>query len=233
MTAAADVFHVSSDACRVRVWSWPVRLTHWAIFLSVMVLSVTGFYLGRPFITVSGPARDHFVTGSVKVIHNYAAIVFSLSVLARIAWMFTRDRYANWRNFIPTTRKRWRHASDTFLFYSMLRKRPPPTVGHNALAGLTYVLVFVLYLLMIATGLAIYGTDAHVGSIMHWFGSWAPYFGGLQRARWIHHIGMWLLIGFIVHHVYSATLMSVFEKTGTVDSIFSGYKFVDHGEEDD
>jgi Ni/Fe-hydrogenase 1 B-type cytochrome subunit len=233
MTAAADVYDVPSHARRVRVWSWPVRITHWLIFLSVLVLSVTGIYLGRPFLIVSGPARDHFVMGTMKVIHFYAAIVFSVSVLARIAWMFARDRYANWRNFIPTTRKRLQHAIDTFLFYVMLRKRPPPTVGHNALAGLTYVFVFALYLLMIATGLAIYGADAHVSSVMHWFGSWAPLFGGLARARWIHHIAMWLLLGFVVHHVFSAMLMSAFEKTGTVDSIFSGYKFVDHEEKDD
>jgi Ni/Fe-hydrogenase 1 B-type cytochrome subunit len=53
-----------------------------------------------------------------------------------------------------------------------------------------------------------------------------PLFGGLQSARAIHHIGMWLLLGFAVHHVYSAILMSQVEANATVESIVSGYKFV-------
>ena len=34
-------------------------------------------------------------------------------------------------------------------------------------------------------------------------------------ARWIHHIVMWLLLGFTVHHVYSAVLVAIIEKNGT------------------
>jgi Ni,Fe-hydrogenase I cytochrome b subunit len=43
---------------------------------------------------------------------------------------------------------------------------------------------------------------------------------------------MWLLLGFFVHHVASAVLMSVVERKGTVESIFSGVKFITHGERD-
>jgi Ni/Fe-hydrogenase 1 B-type cytochrome subunit len=37
---------------------------------------------------------------------------------------------------------------------------------------------------------------------------------------------MWLLLGFAVHHVYSSVLMSTVEANATVESIFSGNKFV-------
>jgi Ni/Fe-hydrogenase 1 B-type cytochrome subunit len=37
---------------------------------------------------------------------------------------------------------------------------------------------------------------------------------------------MWLLLGFAVHHVYSSVLMSTVEKNATLESIFTGYKFV-------
>ena len=53
-----------------------------------------------------------------------------------------------------------------------------------------------------------------------------PLFGGPQSARWIHHVVMWLLWGFVAHHVYSAILMSQIEGNATMESIFSGYKFV-------
>ena len=34
-----------------------------------------------------------------------------------------------------------------------------------------------------------------------------------------------LLIGFAIHHVYSGLLVSIVERNGTMDSIFSGWKF--------
>ena len=37
---------------------------------------------------------------------------------------------------------------------------------------------------------------------------------------------MWLLLGFTLHHVYSAILVAAIEKNGTMDSIFAGYKWV-------
>src|SRR5208337_3282531 len=71
---------------RIYVWELPVRVTHWLIFFSVLILSATGYYLGDPFITVPGPAKDHFVMGTARAIHLYAAIVFTLAVLVRIYW---------------------------------------------------------------------------------------------------------------------------------------------------
>ena len=44
---------------------------------------------------------------------------------------------------------------------------------------------------------------------------------------------MWLLLGFAVHHVYSSVLMAFVEKTGTMDSIFTGYKSVPKRELDE
>ena len=37
---------------------------------------------------------------------------------------------------------------------------------------------------------------------------------------------MWTLWCFAVHHIYSAVLMSQVEANATVESIFSGHKFV-------
>jgi Ni/Fe-hydrogenase 1 B-type cytochrome subunit len=87
------------------------------------------------------------------------------------------------------------------------------------------VLVYGLCLLAIATGLALYSVSAH--SFMSGFSFLVPLVGGLQSARWIHHVVMWLLIGFAVHHVYSAILMSANECNATMESIFSGYKFIE------
>jgi Ni/Fe-hydrogenase 1 B-type cytochrome subunit len=212
------------SAERVYVWDVVVRATHWLIFGSTLVLAATGFYLGRPFL-VSGP----FVTGWVKVVHFYGAIVFTTAVLARIVWMFVGTPYARWSQLVPVARERRRDLWGTFKFYTFIRRDPPTAVGHNPLAGATYIVVFLLYLAMIATGFAIYAPDAAIGSPARLLAFLTPLLGGAQNARWLHHVGMWLLLGFMVHHVFSALLMSQTEKNGTLDSIFSGWKFVRRG----
>jgi Ni/Fe-hydrogenase 1 B-type cytochrome subunit len=215
-----------SDIVRVYVWEAPVRITHWLIALAIVLLSVTGLYIGHPFITVSGPAGQHFVMGWVKVIHGWTAWVFIGAVFVRIIWMFTGNKYAHWDKFIPVHRSRIRGFWPTVKFYLFALRKPPGFVGHNPVAGATYTLVFGLYFLAIATGLVLRGAGADVESPLRWFATWAPVFGGLQIARWIHHVVMWLLLGFAVHHVYSGVLMSTIEANATMESIFSGYKFV-------
>jgi Ni/Fe-hydrogenase 1 B-type cytochrome subunit len=88
------------------------------------------------------------------------------------------------------------------------------------------VLVFVLYLVMIATGLGMYATDTVAGSPVAWAKTLLPAFGGAEGARWTHHVTMWLLLGFVVHHLYSAVLTSAVERNGTIESIFTGTKWV-------
>jgi Ni/Fe-hydrogenase 1 B-type cytochrome subunit len=164
--------------------------------------------------------------GTMKVIHFYAAIVFTCAVVARIIWMFTGNKYARWDKFLSVYRTRQKGILPTVLFYSFLRDKPPAYVGHNPVAGSAYLLVFGLYLLAIGTGLVMHAPSAEVGSPLRWFASLAPLFGGFQIARWIHHVVMWLLLGFMLHHVYSAVLVAAIEKNGTIDSIVAGYKWV-------
>ena len=209
---------------RVYVWDAVVRLTHWLIALSIVVLSVTGIHLGHPFIGPSDvPGR--MVTANVRVIHLYAAIVFSLAVLVRLAWMFTGPPQARWHQFLPVTSTRMRDLVRTLSFYLFLRRSPPGGLGHNPLAGVAYLLVYGLCLVMIATGLGLHAPDAGV-SYMRQLGFLLALFGGAQTARLVHHVVMWLLIGFFAHHIWSTILMSIFERAGLVDSMVSGYKFI-------
>lgn len=216
----------STRRVQVYVWEVPVRVSHWLIALSIVVLSMTGFYIGHPYVTVPGPAGDAFFMGWVKVVHGYTAYVFIAAVLARIIWMFSGNKYARWDKFLPVHPSRRHGLWPTVKFYLFAMRKPPGFVGHNPVAGATYMAVFGLYFVAILTGLALRSGSADVGSPVAWFGWLAPLVGGAQVVRWIHHAVMWLLLGFAVHHVYSAILMSTVEANATMESIFSGYKFV-------
>ena len=201
------------------------------VALAMLVLVVTGVYLGTPFVAAPGPAHAHFVTGWAKVIHFYAAIAFTLSVLARLVWMVQGPRRSGWRNFLPVSRRRRRDLVATAKFYLLIRPTPPVTIGHNPLAGLTYVGVFALYLVMIATGLALYSVSSY--SFMRGWSFLLPVFHGVQGARWLHHATMWILVMFFVAHMFFSSLTSRSEKNGTMDSVFSGYKNLPKGQPPD
>jgi len=214
-----------ADVVRVRVWDLVVRSTHWLIALSIAVLAVTGVDIGHPFLLAPDTPSEHFVTGYVRVVHFYAAVVFTLAVFARLLWLFFGKGHAGWREFIPVAAERRAGLGSTLKFYLFMRREPAPSVGHNPLAAGAYVAVFALYVVMILTGAGLYAVDA-VHSPLAFAKVFLPLFGGITGARWIHHVVMWLLIGFFVHHLYSAILTSVVEKNGTMESIFTGNKWV-------
>lgn len=216
----------AGELVRVYVWQWPVRATHWLTAYSILALAATGLYMGHPFLISSGPAGQRFVMGWARTLHSYSAIVFALAVLSRVAWMFLGNSYARWDKFVPVASRRWRGLWGSLRYYLFRLRQPPGFVGHNPLAGLTYLFVFAMYFTMIGTGLALYNVSAPLGSPFRLFSFLLSLFGGAQTARWIHHVTMWLILGFAVHHVYSAVLMSQVEARGTVESMASGYKFV-------
>jgi len=218
---------VRGTRIRVYVWDLVVRNAHWVIVLSMAVLVATGLYIAHPFGFPGGTPSPHFLMGWVRVVHSYAAIFFTLAVVVRIIWLFVSPgRYARWFQWLPWARYRRRDLLTSLKFYLFLRTQPPDVVGHNPLAGIAYVVVFLLYLLMITSGLALYAAHELPGAFMKSFQFLIPIYGGLQTARFVHHLVMWLLIAFGVHHVYSVALTSALEENGEADSIFSGYKFV-------
>jgi len=210
----------------VYVWELPVRLAHWTIVLSMVVLSVTGIYIGKPFLIVAGEARYLFMIGLMKAIHFWAAFVFMAAVIMRIVWMFTGNKYSHWDKFLPVHRVRRLGILPTIRFYMFGQRKPPGFIGHNPLAGIAYTVVFLLFTSQILTGLALYAISASVDSPIRMFAALLPIMGGAQQAHFIHHIIMWLLWGFGAHHFWSSVLMSTEEANATVESIFSGHKFV-------
>ncbi len=209
---------------RVYVWDLLVRTSHWLIMVSVFILAITGIYIGNPYLIPAQPGGEHFVMATVKVVHFYTAIIFALAVVSRIAWMFVGSYYARWHQFVPVGKRRRGDVFKMLKFYSFVSKEPPLNVGHNPLAGMTYLAVFALYLTLMLTGFALYSVSAT--GYMEFWEFLLPILGGAQMARWIHHIAMWFLLGFVAHHIWSAMLVSRVEGMGLIDSLFSGYKFL-------
>ena len=97
-------------------------------------------------------------------------------------------------------------------------------LGHNPLAGFTYVIIYLLILLEILTGLVLFNRIVG-GRILGFFVNWLLWFASYRTLRQIHFLIMFAFLAFLVHHVYSAVLIDTEERSGLVGGIFSGYKF--------
>jgi Ni/Fe-hydrogenase 1 B-type cytochrome subunit len=61
---------------------------------------------------------------------------------------------------------------------------------------------------------------------MHFVFGWLPRLIDIQWLRGIHFFFMFVFWFFFIHHIYSALVVSQEEKSGVMESIFSGYKFI-------
>jgi len=207
------------------VWEFPVRLTHWVNFASVFALSLTGYYIGAPFIHAIS-TKQH-IMGVMREIHFISAYLLLVGVLIRIYWAFMGNKHAHWDELFPVTGERWNKVIETAKFYLFLRKAPPEAIGHSALAGVTYLAVFFFFFVELITGFALYSQGQPRGFIWTLLGGWVLSIVSVQTIRLYHHITMWFLIAFTIIHVYIAWLLDAVEKNGLMSSIFSGYKAVD------
>lgn len=216
-----QIVDTGADLVTVKVWELPVRITHWVITGAVLVLGVTGYYIGSPFMsTGSDPG---FLMGKMRVVHYVAAWAFIVAVLARIVWAFIGNHWARWRQFIPVERHRRFWIRETLKYYLFVRREPPPAVGHNPLAGLTYTIVYLMFAVVTFTGLGMMSYGSQSGW-KWWVSGWVFEIASPQVVRLVHHLIMWLTAGFMIHHIFSAVLVDREERSGLISSIVTGFK---------
>jgi Ni/Fe-hydrogenase 1 B-type cytochrome subunit len=208
----------------IYVFELPVRLVHWTLVLCLIVLSLTGLYLEHPFaFHSSAPAHPGFTFAEIRFIHEVTAFVFIAAVLVRIYWAFAGNEYAHWRGLLPITAKQRQDLGKTVRFYTFRRRYPVLLNGHNPLAGLAYVALYLLFIVTILTGLGLYAWLLRRPPWTTLF-SWTWSVMSVPALRLVHYLLMFLYIGFAIHHVYSAVLYDMEEKNGELSSMVTGYK---------
>lgn len=220
---------------RVYVWEWPVRLYHWVNFLCICLLAVTGFIIGRPYSPIWGDdASSTYWFGWVRFLHFAGAYVFFFNFVARIYWGFRGNQYARWHNFLPLTPsllgRQWREVRETLKVDILQAKiEPLESVGHNALAGWTYFLSFLVFLFQAVTGFGMYSAMSHawLPTLFAWV---VPAMGGDFAVRQWHHVMMWFFVIFTMVHVYLVFYHDYVERRGVISSMVGGWKFVEKRE---
>jgi Ni/Fe-hydrogenase 1 B-type cytochrome subunit len=210
---------------RLYVWEFPVRLYHWVNGLCVAVLIVTGYLIGNPLaISYANEAYQQYWFGTVRFLHFVTAFVFFFNFLVRIYWGFVGNRYSRWNNFIPTTAAQFREIIDILRVDVLQTRTGRISVGHNALAGLTYFLSFLVFLFQAVTGFALYSSMS--SSLLPRCFAWiVPLLGGDFAVRQWHHMMMWFFVVFTIVHVYLVFYHDYVEGRGTTSSMVGGWKF--------
>ncbi len=215
---------------RVFVWQMPVRVQHWLHVASMIVLALTGIYIGSPFIGLAvGTTIGTEVTVQMRFAHFVAAWILGLGFLVRFYWFFVGNRYARWRMWLPVGRRRLDEMWEMLKYYLFLRRDRPAYLGVNPISGLTYLTLGVLIVLQGITGIALYAEPFPSGFWKVTFG-WILTLFGSQMVRLVHHALMYLFGVFLVVHLYMGALADVEEGNAPITSIISGWKFEPKGE---
>jgi len=200
---------------------------HWAAAGSLVVLVVTGFYIGKPYFMTSGEASAHYLMGWMRFLHFAAAGVFVATAIVRAYWLFAGNQFERWRALFPVTKRDWINVVKQVKFYLMIQpEKAPHYLGHNPLQQFSYTGMYAIAAAQVITGFAMYGQSRPGGLWYTLFGWVVPVLGGIQIVHFVHHVLTWAFLIFVPIHIYLALRADLLERTGTISSIISGGRFV-------
>jgi len=214
---------------RVFVYQIPTRVFHWINAFAVLSLMVTGYLIGDPPAIQSGnEASFNYWFGIVRFIHFASAWVFSANWAFRLFWSFIGgNRWETWNNFIPTKKSQWQEMLEIIkLDVLMSKNKEHLSIGHNALAGFSYFILFLASLAMMLTGFGLYSamSESWFAGLFTWV---VPIFGNDFTLRFVHHALMWFFVLFSMVHIYLVFYHDYIEGRGEMSSIAGGWKFIE------
>jgi len=211
----------------VYLWHWPIRAMHWVAGACVALLVVTGFYIGGPYFMTPGEASEHYLMGWMRFLHFSAAGILIATAVIRTYWLFVGNRFERWRALFPFRQRDWGHMGQVLRKYLFIHpERAPHWLGHNPLQQLSYTVLYLVAGTQVITGFAMYGLSNPGGFFATTFGWVAPFLGGHQVVRFVHHIMTWYFLIFLPIHIYLSLRADLLHREARVSSIIGGFRFV-------
>lgn len=172
MTAAAPAAAAASGS--VRVWDLPLRLFHWLLVAAVALALLS--------------AEEDSALNQWHILSGWVA---GILVLFRLVWGIVGGEHSRFASFV-------RLSGVGAHVRELLRGRPAPTLGHNALGALSVLLLLLLVAATVCTGIIL--------------------------AEDLHELLGWTLLGLVAIHVAAVILMSVLTRESLVGAMITGRK---------
>lgn len=208
-------------------WSVAMCINHWAMAVCIVILIISGLYIGRPFTIAAGETWQKFSVAQVRFVH----LVFGFMLTALLVWRaylaFFSRFHADWKDFFA-----WLDLKNVYKqikFYTLITTEMPEHTGlYGTLQAAAYGFLLLMVCVVVITGLILYAAlyRAGLGGAIYTVSRYLEgAFGGLAGVRFIHHILTWVFVLFILVHMYLAFWYDVVSKKGTISSIISGRVF--------
>ncbi len=203
---------------KVYIYKLYERFWHWTQAFLIFFLALTGFEVHGSF--------TFFGFENAVDLHNKAAWAFIILTIFTIFWHFTTGE---WKQYLPTTENLKSQAE--YYIFGIFRNAPHPTrktilTKLNPLQRLVYLsLKILVFPVMIATGLAyMFYRYPSQGEIME-LG-----IGSLETIALLHTVGAYILIAFIIVHLYLITTGHTL--TSNLKAMVTGWEELETEEEE-
>ena len=215
-----------------------MRIVHWLNVICMVVAVITGLYIGHPYYQtfIADPAVDKYVMAWNRWGHFIVAIIFDVTAIL-IAYLYFFSRFEKpYKKLIPT----WTNIKEFFeVFLNLItfNRRKNFDSSHSDSYNIVFFTIFHLLLVfMLLSGLQLYvhGLASGISSIGAWWPAmlhlatdWTlEVFGGNMGVRIAHHTSMYLILVWVMCHIYYQVWRTIFWKEGDIAIVIGGSKFV-------
>ena len=223
---------------RVERMTATMRTIHWTNAFCMIVAVATGLYIGHPYYQtfIADPAVDKYVMAWNRWGHFIVAIIFDVTAVL-IGYLYFFSRFEKpYKKLIPTG-KNIKEFCEVFLNLITFNRRKNFDSSHSDSYNIVFFTIFHLLLVfMLLSGLQLYvhGLASGIISIgacwpamLHLATDWTlQVFGGNMGVRIAHHTSMYLILVWVMCHIYYQIWRTIFWKEGDIAIVIGGSKFV-------
>ena len=198
---------------RVYIYKGFERIWHWSQALIIGFLGLTGFEIHGSYSLLGFDFAVRW--------HTYAAWALVILIVFAIFWHFTTGE---WRQYIPTTKM----LKEQFMYYigGIFNNAPHPTNKtvynkFNPLQRMIYLGLKILVIPIIVTSGFLY--------LYFQYPKFGIEFQSLEPIALIHTFGAYILIAFVIAHVYLTTVTGV-KSLSSIKAMIFGWEEMEEEE---
>ena len=215
-----------------------MRIVHWLNVICMVVAVITGLYIGHPYYQtfIADPAVDKYVMAWNRWGHFIVAIIFDVTAVL-IGYLYFFSRFEKpYKKLIPTW-KNIKEFCEVFLNLITFNRRKNFDSSHSDSYNIVFFTIFhllLVFMLLSGRQLYVHGLASGISSIGAWWPAmlhlatdWTlQVFGGNMGVRIAHHTSMYLILVWVMCHIYYQIWRTIFWKEGDIAIVIGGSKFV-------
>ena len=233
---------------QVRRMTPAMRIIHWVNVVSMIVAIATGLYIAAPYYQtlIAEGAVDKYVMAWNRWGHFIVAIIFDVTSII-VAYLFFFSRFEKpYKKVLPTAKNIKEFGAVVVNLFTLNRTKNFDSAHADSFNTVYFLIFHLLLAWMLFTGLQMYvhGLNSGLSSIGEWWpamlhlvtdwtlpvSSWlvgsTATGNNIMDVRISHHITMWLIITWVVFHIYYQVWRTIFWKEGDIAIVVGGSKFV-------